>query len=705
VIPSRNGRELLATLLPGLTSELHGILSEILVVDNGSTDGTREFLAKDYPEVRVIASPEAMSFARAVNCGIDEARFSKTLLLNNDMEVHAGFFRALLHAFEAVPDLFCATAQINFPSGQRREETGKAFLRNRGPKDFPAYCAEPITGEDLSYVLYGSGGCSLYDTAKLRALGRVGEVFEPAYVEDLDLGYRAWRIQWPTVFVAGAKVTHRHRATTSRYFSEQELERVLEVNYLRFLARSVAHPQVFRSLWKQAIDRLNLRAVDGSATSEAALARAGEAQRWVEPVPSARFDERLIVALGSGDVAVFPGRKKRGAPVVLVATPYLPFPLSHGGAVRMFNLMRRTAQEFDQVVVSFCDELGTPPAELLEFCSEIVMVKRVGAHEHPSTDRPDVVEEFSSDAFRAALRQTIAKWKPGVAQLEFTQLAQYAPDCAPAKTVMVEHDVTVDLYAQLLRQSEDWEMRRQLDRWERFETRAWREVDCVVTMSEKDREIVRGARQVVALPNGVDLERFRPSGAAPEHGRLLFIGSFAHLPNVIAVAWFLREVWPLLRELGPRLHIIAGSRHEYFLDLYRSRVELNLAVEGVEVDDFVSDVRPAYERAEVVIAPLQASAGTNIKIMEAMAMEKAIVSTSGGVNGLDVTGGSDFLLANTGADFATAIRELMGNPTRRREIELQARRTAVAKYDWDRIAEAQSELYRQLTERDVEATP
>jgi glycosyltransferase involved in cell wall biosynthesis len=362
----------------------------------------------------------------------------------------------------------------------------------------------------------------------------------------------------------------------------------------------------------------------------------------------------------------------------------------------MFNLMRRAAAEFDQVVVSFCDELATPPRELLEFCSEIVLVRRVGAHEHPSTARPDVVEEFSSDAFRGALRQTVHKWRPAVAQLEFTQLAQYAADCAPAKTILVEHDVTLDLYAQLLAQSEDWEMRRQLGRWTKFETRAWREVDCVVTMSEKDRGLVSGARQVVALPNGVDLERFRPSGREPERGRLLFIGSFAHLPNVMAVAWFVREVWPLLADVRPRLHVIAGARHEYFLDLYRSRVELDLSRDDIEVEDFVADVRPAYERAEVVIAPLQASAGTNIKIMEAMAMEKAIVSTSGGVNGLDVTAGSDFVLANTGAEFAEAIRRLIDNPDARRAIELQARRTAEGKYNWDRIAEEQGKLYRRI---------
>src|SRR5579872_5531076 len=116
----------------------------------------------------------------------------------------------------------------------RREETGKAvmpFASERKPSDFPLRCDLPAEGEDLSYVLYGSGGCSLFEARKLLALGSLDESYEPAYVEDLDLGFRAWEQGWPSVFVAGARVIHEHRATTSRYYSSDYLDRVLERNY------------------------------------------------------------------------------------------------------------------------------------------------------------------------------------------------------------------------------------------------------------------------------------------------------------------------------------------------------------------------------------------------------------------------------------------------------------------------------------------
>jgi glycosyltransferase involved in cell wall biosynthesis len=207
-----------------------------------------------------------------------------------------------------------------------------------------------------------------------------------------------------------------------------------------------------------------------------------------------------------------------------------------------------------------------------------------------------------------------------------------------------------------------------------------------------------GLPKAVVLANGVDLERFQPSEEEPEPGRLLFIGSFAHLPNVIAVDWFAREVWPRVRVRHPAaLHVIAGSRHRYFLERYRDRVQPPLDQPGIEVDDFVADPRAAYRRAAVVVAPLLASAGTNIKIMEAMAMGKAIASTPGGINGLEeLRPGRDLLVSDTAAGMAEAVVLLLEDAGRRRAIGRQARRTAERLYGWGAIAARQRALYERL---------
>jgi GT2 family glycosyltransferase/glycosyltransferase involved in cell wall biosynthesis len=695
IIPSRDGLQLLLkTMLPALLSQLP---NEVIVVDNGSSDGTARYLAVEYPEIRVLQHVTPLSFARAVNAGIRESRFTHTLLLNNDMIVEAGFVQALKDAFLRVPELFCATAQILFPAGLRREETGKAVWRRQTPGDFPVRCDVPVPGEDLTWVLYGSGGCSMFDTARLARLG-VSELYDPAYVEDLDLGFRAWQQGWPSVYCAQARVEHRHRGTTSRFYTEREIAFFVERNYLRFVANAISEPSLFQELWLEGVRRLQLLAMQNRMAALDTL----RAIPPIGPLPAApqgHLRETEILALTSGDVAVFSGQRQGERAKVLVASPYLPFPLSHGGAVRIFNLMKLVSEANDLILVAFADELAPPPGELLSICSQIVLVRRHGTHYRMETERPDVVEEFESATFRACLKQAVHQWQPAIAQLEFTWMAQYANSCRPAKTVLIEHDVTFDLQQQLLETAARGtiarlELEQQLAKWRAFETSAWSNVDCVVTMSAKDTGMIQGARMVECLPNGVDCQRFQPAGTEPEPHRLLLIGSFAHLPNLLALEFFLREVWPLLGP-GYKLHVIGGARHDYYLDFFRDRVSPDLTRTGVEVEGFVADVRPAYERAQIVLAPLTASAGTNIKVLEAMAMGKVVVSTPAGVNGIDVQPDDDFILTETGRQMADQITRIAGDAARRLEVERNAREAAL-RFDWRAIAKRQQALYEKL---------
>lgn len=392
-------------------------------------------------------------------------------------------------------------------------------------------------------------------------------------------------------------------------------------------------------------------------------------------------------------ISAHPGIAPSGKPVILIASPYMPFPLSHGGAVRIYNLMKRAAAEFDQVLVTFAEDDGAPPAEIAALCVEAVTVRRTLTHSLPYRGRPEMVEEFHSPDMETALRQAVGKWRPAVAQLEFTWMAQYAPACRPARTILVEHDITYDLYDQMVNTEGGFDNVRQARLWRRFETRAWGTVDRVVTMSEKDRLTVASPK-AATLANGVDLERFQPAAEPPDPRRLLFIGSFAHLPNLTAIEFFLRDVWPLLDRAS--LHVIAGKRHDYYLAHYRYRAAPHFDQPGIELEGFVSDVRPAYRHASIAILPLVASAGTNIKVLEAMAAGKAIASTPAGVNGLDLAPGEEFLLTPDAASMADAINRLMDSPEECRRLGLAARRRAETEFGWDAIARRQADLYREL---------
>ncbi|MGO9009715.1 MAG: glycosyltransferase family 2 protein [Bryobacteraceae bacterium] len=366
VIPSRNGKELLEAQLDGVAADLAGVPGEIVVIDNGSSDGTGEWLRGQWPQVAVQVSPEPLSFSSAANRGTGRARFSHVCLLNNDMRIEPGFFAALLQAFRMVPDLFCATAQIRFPPGARREETGKAVMAQAAPEDFPIRCDEPLAGEDGTWVLYGSGGCSAYDAAKLRALGGVDEAYAPAYVEDLDLGYRAWLRGWPSVYVAGAMAVHQHRATTSRYYTEEQLATMLETNYLKFLARAVASPRVFRRLWRQALDRLRMRAASDPA-ARAALESAARIALAGGPAHASASREESLLALTDGSIACFPGRKASGKSPALVT------------ARELDRAYTASNEERDAVLLVRVGQLKPPPASLLARYVEIVEARSDGS--------------------------------------------------------------------------------------------------------------------------------------------------------------------------------------------------------------------------------------------------------------------------------------------------------------------------------------
>ena len=209
---------------------------------------------------------------------------------------------------------------------------------------------------------------------------------------------------------------------------------------------------------------------------------------------------------------------------------------------------------------------------------------------------------------------------PGIElmQVEYTHLASYGGD------VLVEHDVTWDLYSQIHAQRGTLSSWWDLWRWRRYERRAVRQFRRVVAMSEKDR-LLLGAEQVRVIPNGVDLERFRPL-PDPQAPNLLFVGSFRHFPNILAFRFFTEQVWPLIEGRFPelRLTVVAGPDP---LGYWRAATDAPppKTTDRMRLLGFVRDVKPLYDEASVVVVPTPVSAGTNLKVLEAMAMERAVV--------------------------------------------------------------------------------
>jgi len=318
---------------------------------------------------------------------------------------------------------------------------------------------------------------------------------------------------------------------------------------------------------------------------------------------------------------------------------------------------------------------------------------------------PPEVCEYRSPVMRQLWNRLHREHRFEIRQVEYTYLAPYGGN------VLVEHDVTFDLYRQVYEQEGrlagwwDWW------RWQRFENRAVRRYRRVIAMSEKDSWLLGLAQgalslpQVRIVPNGVDLDRFRPEEEKPGQ-RLLFIGSFRHFPNILAYRFFTEQVWPRLGAQFPEmtLRVVAGPDPLLY---WRAQADspAPAADARIRLLGFVRDVRPLYVEANLVIVPTLVSAGTNVKVLEAMAMERAVVSTSCGCAGLGLQHGASAWIADTAEEFARGVAALIADPELRRKLARTARLEAEAHFDWKELGELQSAVWRELAPPRIEFRP
>jgi polysaccharide biosynthesis protein PslH len=266
------------------------------------------------------------------------------------------------------------------------------------------------------------------------------------------------------------------------------------------------------------------------------------------------------------------------------------------------------------------------------------------------------------------------------------------------------HNVEFDVHAQTSVLAETF-ARRAYARWQilptfREERRCAHNVDLLLANSEWDRQLFEeklNVRKVEVIPNGIDIDEFSPATSSGRPGTILFTGLMSYYPNQQAIRWFLDAVFPLVLARVPEARlIVAGARPPAWLVARRSRV--------VEVTGSLLDIRPYFEQASVVIAPLMIGGGTRVKILEAQAMKRPVVSTSAGANGLDVRNGHSILLANDAESFAMQVARLLTDRNLASEIAANARREVVPQYDWNRIGERLESVLREtlgLVPRDV----
>jgi glycosyltransferase involved in cell wall biosynthesis len=385
---------------------------------------------------------------------------------------------------------------------------------------------------------------------------------------------------------------------------------------------------------------------------------------------------------------------------ILLTLPSPLFPADTGGKIRSLNILSRLSKTVEIHAVSFVD-LSTKTAVISEmkdmFASYTPLFRREARKYSAQFYMEVLANQFSSwpyflskdnrSRFRSAVNDLASRRSFDLLLCDFLHTAGPLHDFIFKPKVVFEHNVEFLLRKRKWQTEERSLHRVVFDReWRKtraVEARVCRSFDHVITVSDDDQRILQdefAIQRTSVIPTGVDTDFFRPARSHPQPGHMVFVGSMDWDPNEDAMVSFLREAYPIIRRAMPHASLaIVGRAPSSRLCRIASQEN------GVEITGWVPDVRPALARAEVVIVPLRVGGGTRIKIPEAMAMAKPVVSTPIGAEGLPFQDGCELSIAKP-ENFAHAVLELMDCPARRTSIGAAARKVVASKFSWENVA-------------------
>jgi O-antigen biosynthesis protein len=714
VIPNWNGRDLLEKYIPSIRAALAGNpANQILVVDNGSTDGSAEFLRQTFPDVDVLALPENLGFGGGSNAGFEAAKNDIVVLLNSDMRVAEDFLAPLLEGF-ADPEVFAVSCQIFFTDPAKlREETG---LTQAWWQDGSLRVRHRIDDEvkDLFPCFYGGGGSCAFDRAKFLSLGGFDPILAPFYLEDTDLGFMAWKRGWKVLYQPRSVVYHEHRGTIGKKFSPEYIQDVLRKNYLLFTWKNIHEVRRLFShfffAWAGAVLavffgelplRPNLTAIwrafrqlpgaIGSRRRAVELAAVSDSEAFLRPLGGYYRDR-----FGALDPA-------RDRLRVLFVSPYPICPPVHGGGVFMYQTLRELARRAEVHVLELLDwpAQAAENEELRGFCASAEwLVRPSGRPKGMGSFEPSAVREFANEDLDWLIHRQIYSKQIDVIQLEYTPLGQYGRGYRRIPVALFEHDIYFQSIGRGLEYmtglSAPWKARIEYLRALRYELGTLPAFDQVQVCTPANRDYLLGflprlaPRIRAGLRAGIDTTRydFCPRGREPR--TLLFLGSWRHDPNRVAVDWFVRHVLPrVLAEEPDAKLVIVGSdpppEHTY------SDHAAHMQMLG-----YVEDIREPLARYAVFVCPILSGSGVRVKLLEAFAAGIPVVSTYVGAEGLAAKDGECCALADDPAEFARRVVDLLRDPERAAALAERARKEVVEHWDMATITERLVDSYREL---------
>ena len=390
-------------------------------------------------------------------------------------------------------------------------------------------------------------------------------------------------------------------------------------------------------------------------------------------------------------------------------------PLDTGGKIRSFQLAKELARTHQVTLFTFYPEdPADRHAELEQIFSRVVLIPMRLAKRASFSDcvnyarnlfsgRPHAMTKYCRPEVAKRLREHLKQESYDVIMCDFLLTAAVIPWDVPCPKIIFTHNVEAVIWRRHYEVSRNpvWKIIswREYRTMENMERRYLRQADHILTVSEADKQTFSeflDPSRITVIQTGVDTDYFRPSceqtePSTEEPNSMVFTGSMDWLPNEDGIFYFAEQILPMVRKEIPNATLtVVGRKPSARL---RALAEKN---GGMEITGRVDDVRPYVDRSALYIVPLRVGGGTRIKIFEAMAMGKAVVSTSIGAEGLPVTHDANIVLADKSEEFARSVVSLLSDVTLRKRIGKTARALVEQNYSWATVASQFSTVFDRM---------
>lgn len=390
-------------------------------------------------------------------------------------------------------------------------------------------------------------------------------------------------------------------------------------------------------------------------------------------------------------------------------------PIDKGGRIRTYHMLRELCREHHITYLTLDDGTAAPDAvdRAAEYCHELVRIPHQTRAKFTRgfyfdltrnlvSGLPYFIMKYESAAMRREIEKQVGTGRFDVVVCDFLMPSVNMPARVDCATVLFQHNVEAMIWKRHYEVQRNPVKRLYLyGQWLKasaFERKMCRRFDQVVAVSRKDCETMQskyGLTRIADIPTGVDTEYFRPSGKQQRASQnLVFTGSMDWLPNEDAMQYFIREIMPKVRQAAPNVTLTIVGRNPY-----QSLLEVSKRDASVIVTGRVEDVRPYIEQATAYIVPIRVGGGTRLKIYEALAMEKPVISTTIGAEGLPLRDGREILLADTPDDFSAAVVRVLTDDRFAGELGKRAGQLVREHFGWKSSSDQFAEICRNVVSR------